>query len=109
MRIVVWGRAPAGTSVPAAALARYSRPDVMVLPADLMDEVSARLRPAIVVPVRYRIDVFTGTAAPLPHAEAVFAGRPYRTRLVKPRLTLTPEWMDGFERHIQFFDSHYVK
>ena len=33
MRIVVWGRAPAGTSVPAAALARYGRPDVMVLPA----------------------------------------------------------------------------
>ena len=109
MRIVVWGRAPAGTSVPAAALARYGRPDVMVLPADVMDEVSASLRPAIVVPVRYRIDGLTGAAAQLPHAEAVFASRPYRTRLVKPRLTLTPEWMDGFERHIQFFDSHYVK
>ena len=93
----------------AAALARYSRPDVTVLPDDLMDEVSARLRPAIVVPVRYRIDGLTGAAAQLPQAEAVFAGRPYRTRLVKPRLTLTPEWMDGFERHIQFFDSHYVK
>jgi len=34
---------------------------------------------------------------------------PYRTTLVKPRLTLTLEWMDGFERHIQFFDRHYVK
>ena len=56
MRIVIWGRAPAGSSVPAAALARYGRPDVMVLPADMMEEVSARLRPAIVVPVRYRID-----------------------------------------------------
>ena len=44
MRIVIWGRAPAGSSVPAAALARYGRPDVMVLPADMMDEVSARLR-----------------------------------------------------------------
>ena len=44
MRIVIWGRAPAGTSVPAAALARYGRPDVMVLPADMMDEVSTRLR-----------------------------------------------------------------
>ena len=109
MRIVIWGRAPAGAAVPAAALARYGRPDVMVLPADMMDEVSARLRPAIVVPVRYRIDGLTGAAAQLPQAEAVFAGRPYRTRLVKPRLTLTPEWMDGFERHIQFFDSHYVK
>ena len=109
MRIVIWGRAPAGSSVPAAALARYGRPDVMVLPADMMDEVSARLRPAIVVPVRYRIDGLTGAAAQLPQTEAVFAGRPYRTRLVKPRLTLTPEWMDGFERHIQFFDSHYVK
>ena len=42
MRIVIWGRAPAGSSVPAAALARYGRPDVMVLPADMMDEVSAR-------------------------------------------------------------------
>ncbi len=109
MPIVIWGRAPAGSSVPAAALARYGRPDVMVLPADMMEEVSARLRPAIVVPVRYRIDGLTGAAAQLPQAEAVFAGRPYRTRLVKPRLTLTPEWMDGFERHIQFFDSHYVK
>ena len=68
MRIVIWGRAPASTSVPAPALVRYGRPDVMMLPADMMDEVSARLRPAIVVPVRYRIDVFTGTAAPLPHA-----------------------------------------
>ena len=79
----------------------------MVLPADMMDEVLARLRPAIVVLVRYRIDGLTGAAAQLPQAEVVF--RPYRTRLVKPRLTLTPKWMDGFERHIQFFDSHYVK
>ena len=109
MRIVVWGRAPASTSVPAAAVAHYGRPDVMVLPADLMDEVSVRLRPAIVVPVRYRIDGLAGAAAQLPQAEAVLAGRPYRTRLVKPRLALTPEWMDGFERNIQFFDSFYVK
>ena len=49
--------------MPAAALTRYGRPDVMVLPADLMDEVSARLRPAIVVPVRYRINGLTGAAA----------------------------------------------
>ena len=52
MRIVIWGRAPAGTPVPAAALARYGRPDVIALPTDMMDEVSADLRPAIVMPVR---------------------------------------------------------
>ena len=81
----------------------------MVLPVDMMDEVSARLRSAIVVPVRYRIDGLTGAAAQLPKAKAVFAGRPYCKRLVKPRLTLTPEWMDGLKRHTQFFDSYYVK
>ena len=66
MRIAIGGRAPAGTSVPAAALALNGRPNVMVLPADMMDEVSARLRPAIVVPVRYRIDGLTGAATQLP-------------------------------------------
>ena len=100
MRKVTWGWVPAGTSVPVAALACCGRPDFMVLPAYTMDEVSARLRPAIMVLVRYRIDGLTGAAAQLRQAEAVFAGRHYRTRLVKPRLTLTPEWMDGFERHI---------
>ena len=74
-----------------------------------MDEVLARLRSAIVVPVRYRINGLTGAAAQLPMAEAVFAGRPCRIRLVNPWLTLTPERMDGFERHIHFFDSLYLK
>ena len=109
MRKVIWGWMPAGTSVSVAALARYGTLDFMVLPADTMDDVSARLPPTNLVLVRYRIDGLTGAAAQLPQAEAVFAGRHYRTRLVKPRLTHTPEWMDGFERYIQFFNSHYVK
>ena len=48
----------------------------MVLPADMMDEVSARLRPAIVVPVRYRIDGLTGAAAQLPQAERYLPAGP---------------------------------
>jgi len=109
MRIVIWGRALVGTPVPSAVLARYCRPEVMVLPADVLDEVLVRLRPAIVVPVCYSIDGLTGAAELLLKAEAVFVGRPFHKRVVKLRLTLTPEWMDGFERHTQFFDSHYVK
>ena len=109
MRIVICGRAPVGTPVPTAVLARYCRPEVMLLPADVLYEVLVRLRPAIVVPVCYRIDGLTGAAALLLKAGAVFAGRPFHTRLVKPRLTPTPKRMVGFERHTQFFDSHYVK
>ena len=52
--------------MPTAVLARYGRLDVMLPPADMKDDVFVRLRPAIVVLVRYRIDGLTSAAAQLP-------------------------------------------